>query len=59
MHQITDVEFELLQAAKELRKTWGYMEGKVITTRDGRDDAEAALLNVIRLAYDGPVESTS
>jgi len=55
MHEITDEEFALLQAAKRLRETWGVLEGNVVTSRT-REAAEAALVEVIRLAYDCPAQ---
>lgn len=56
MHQVTDEEFALLNAAKQMRNTWGQVDGKVITRkgRQGRDAAESVLLDVIRLAHACP-----
>lgn len=52
MHQITDAEFALLQAAKKLSTIFGFHENDLVTHRSTpRTEAEAALLEVVRLSY--------
>lgn len=61
MQQITDEEFELLNAAKRIRSAWGQVDGKLITHkgRQGRAVAEAALVELIRLAHACPDSEAS
>lgn len=53
-HEISIEEFALLQAAKRLCDTWGVLNGAAVTCRGdvARGEAETALVEVIRLAYD-------
>jgi hypothetical protein len=43
-YQITEEEKALLDAAKKVCKQWGFSHGELLTHRDERNEAEAALI---------------